>query len=667
MIIYKLPLELLLLIADCLEQEDLLSWIQSDDLTYAVLSEKVFDRIVALDEEFGWPVSLVRTAAADQMVMFRALLKRTKDSELNKDQILVRDVPIPNKDKSRLVPWRKYISSTAVLHMLCYLGNEHVVRMVLDTKRVELSPRDSALWTPIHVAAYNGHNPIIRLLLRYGVDVNESVWEGPPWPKSEKALHIAIEGGHFSTVKYLVEEGANVLLGAEIDEQDSLWFAAQSKNPAIMKYVLAQGCFDTTSMTRALFEAVNSDEGDCVGEQTVDEGSDSVAVIQLLVDAGAKYAMPPGPQPTVLDFVRSAAAVKVLFRKFPNLAAEYRSTTPFALDSFYSRFADAEPSNWDPSPLASTLMDYGLRFGNADSREYALLLTAEYGRAHMFEAMLEEQPSLIHWINDDDEANSALHLAAMCRVGSERLRCVKVLVEHGSDIHDLNEYGQTPLHKACIGIGMAKDSTAETQAVVAYLVEAGADIFAICSKDMKTPFHCAAENGETEAAMVLLEAAEQVAAEPGGEPFGRDGSGYTGLQTAVRMGHAELVERLVERGANINVHTERGDTLLHLAIESAVRKGYDEVPGYLIMMGCILLGLDVSAKVAGGRRKLEKLSNTSYMRIVRYFCHLDGYDRFRRNHDRMSPFGFFLDKCADMPSTKGVFDGITLVDGGKVR
>lgn len=54
----------------------------ADRRTYAMLSERVFNRVVDLDRQLGWPVSVVRTAAARQMVMFRAILKRTMEFEL---------------------------------------------------------------------------------------------------------------------------------------------------------------------------------------------------------------------------------------------------------------------------------------------------------------------------------------------------------------------------------------------------------------------------------------------------------------------------------------------------------------------------------------------------------------------------------------------------------
>lgn len=250
--------------------------------------------------------------------------------------------------------------------------------------------------------------------------------------------------------------------------------------------------------------------------------------------------------------------------------------------------------------------------------------------------MLENQEELLH--SRDKDLNTALHMAAKCRYFCERLRSVKSLVEFGADVNAANRRGQTPLHMACIGTGMARRSDSQTREVVAYLIKAGAAIFAI-SRNWRTPFHEAVINGEAQSAMVLLRAAKRQDERSGLGEFDPDPSGTPLLHTAVRNGHAEMVEFLVEQGANVKLPTNgRGDMLVHLAVESSINDHY-RIPGYIRMMGCILLGRDVSVEVAGGDSLLEYLKNKTYLRIIKYFCQLEGYDHWKKNLDLSTPFG----------------------------
>ena len=83
---------------------------------------------------------------------------------------------------------------------------EKVRQLIQDGHNVNRG--DSGGWTPLMVAAVNGHNQVVRELIRAGADVN-----GKNNTK-RTALHWASRSGHSSVIKTLAEAGAN------LNEQD---------------------------------------------------------------------------------------------------------------------------------------------------------------------------------------------------------------------------------------------------------------------------------------------------------------------------------------------------------------------------------------------------------------------------------------------------------------
>lgn len=61
------------------------------------------------------------------------------------------------------------------------------------------------------VAASNGHNTIVKLLIGSGVDLEETAYGTGALRHTDTVLHMAIRRRQLSTVKYLVEESASML------------------------------------------------------------------------------------------------------------------------------------------------------------------------------------------------------------------------------------------------------------------------------------------------------------------------------------------------------------------------------------------------------------------------------------------------------------------------
>lgn len=190
----------------------------------------------------------------------------------------------------------------------------------------------------------------------------------------------------------------------------------------------------------------------------------------------------------------------------------------------------------------------------------------------------------VNLISSDGKVSA---LALACRGG--HLGIAKVLIRHGAAVGACPPAGYTPLHEAAMG---------NHPRCVTALVEAGADIEASerHSGWNRTPLHCAAKTGGTEAAATLLRLGAAMSIQDDspklqtplhlaikGEYLGvvhellcagvnvslNDRGGYKYMRLAARVGHVGVLKSLIERGASVNavcVSTQRSP--LHVAAEN---------------------------------------------------------------------------------------------------
>jgi ankyrin repeat protein len=179
---------------------------------------------------------------------------------------------------------------------------------------------------------------------------------------------------------------------------------------------------------------------------------------------------------------------------------------------------------------------------------------------------------------EKEQPIAGLHEAAQ----SGDLDRAKALLDGGAEIDARDTEGMTPL---CLAAGHGRTLVAKL------LLEKGANIDTTCKGDY-TPLHLAAWNGHDEIVDLLLQRGADVnakvagasalwmAASKGYTPIvralisngadinARDNGGYAPLHESAGGGHRQVVEILVEHGAQINVKSadEKGWTPLHFAV-----------------------------------------------------------------------------------------------------
>ena len=108
------------------------------------------------------------------------------------------------------------------LMIACYRGNEKAVKALLK-KGAKVNKNG---WTPLHYAAANGNNTIVKMLLIRDAFVNAAS------PNGTTPVMMAANGGHIYTVKLLYENGADLTITNQ-QKLSAIDFANMNQNTKI--------------------------------------------------------------------------------------------------------------------------------------------------------------------------------------------------------------------------------------------------------------------------------------------------------------------------------------------------------------------------------------------------------------------------------------------------
>jgi ankyrin repeat protein len=107
----------------------------------------------------------------------------------------------PKTDLEKLDPAGENAMMLAALN-----GDAEFVNMLI-AKDAEVNKKG---WTPLHYAATNGHDDIVKILLDHSAYIDAGS------PNGTTPLMMAARGGHLSTVKLLLDEGADLRVKNQI-------------------------------------------------------------------------------------------------------------------------------------------------------------------------------------------------------------------------------------------------------------------------------------------------------------------------------------------------------------------------------------------------------------------------------------------------------------------
>ncbi|KAJ5653773.1 hypothetical protein N7490_000776 [Penicillium lividum] len=122
-------------------------------------------------------------------------------------------------------------------------GHETVVKLLLQTGKVDVDLKDVYQQTPLSWAAGNGHEAVVKLLLRTGevdVDTKDSLYQQTP-------LSWAVKHGHEAVVKLLLQTEKVDVDSKDIYQQTPLSWAARFGRKAVVKLLLQTKKVDVDS------------------------------------------------------------------------------------------------------------------------------------------------------------------------------------------------------------------------------------------------------------------------------------------------------------------------------------------------------------------------------------------------------------------------------------
>ncbi|XP_077756404.1 ankyrin repeat domain-containing protein 29 isoform X10 [Canis aureus] len=141
-------------------------------------------------------------------------------------------------------------------------GNLALLRLLLNSGRVDVDCRDSHGTTLLMVASYAGHIDCVRELVLQGADINLQRESGPT------ALFFAAQQGHNDVVRFLFEFGASTEFRTK-DGGTALLAASQYGHMQVVETLLKHGANIHDQLydgTTALLKAANKGYNDVIEE-----------------------------------------------------------------------------------------------------------------------------------------------------------------------------------------------------------------------------------------------------------------------------------------------------------------------------------------------------------------------------------------------------------------
>ncbi|KAF7908473.1 uncharacterized protein EAF01_004228 [Botrytis porri] len=416
--------------------------------------------------------------------------------------------------------------------------------------------------TALHVAAFNGHLKIIKVLLNTNIEHNAKDAAG------RSVLHDAAKGGHSQIFRELIVAGLN-LYDRNNNDEDSLCEACRKGHRDLVQEILETQAQLSSSDGSPMGSTPS--ERSSITQSSSDEYHDWVKTEHLAY--ALEKAAGIGEHQLVVSILqqKDQLSLSVCFRAL-KLAATHRDI-----------------------PIMDTLFEEVIRpkiEADMEILQILLLQAISSGNDYVVRFLIGKGANLNH--HSGRNRMTPLYTASSCG----KLPTITTLLEAGAQVDLLSSKGTALIMATSRG----------NKEIVALLVEAGANVN--ISVDYRgTALQEAAKTGDNVMIDLLIEKGAEVNAPA-------NSHSDTALQEAVKKGNERIITQLIQLGADLNAPGAPGlrwNPNPGVAIQEAVKHGDQTILDMLLLAGAdeavrngneymvkklIDLGVDINASVA---------------------------------------------------------------------
>ena len=524
---------------------------------------------------------------------------------------------------------RDNVGDTCLI-LAAYKGHTETVRYLATLPEVDMNQRGRRGQTALHRVALTVHADVVGLLIDAGADieVKDGVGRSP--------LLVSSCSGNLDVVKVLVKAGADVCV-ADNEGDTCLILAAWFGQIETVRYLVGLPEVDMNQRSlrgrTALHMAVLKVHAD-VAEVIIDAGADievkdekgrsplhcasrsgSLAIVKMLVKAGAGVRATDNKGDTCLTLVSTEGHTETVryLVDLPVVDLHHKNDlgstalvctrNPHALQVLIDAGADIEAkNNFGRSALqcasvhgdlviVKMLVKAGAGVCVRDKVGDTCLILAAYKGHTETVRYLATLPE-VDMNQRGRRGQTALHRVAL----TVHADVVGLLIDAGADIEAKDDHEWSPLHMACEAGKIAN---------VKMLVKAGAEVF-VTNDDGDTCLILATYHGHTDSVRYIVGLREVDLNHKGFNDL-------TALQNAVDKEHPDVVQLLIDAGADIETKDEEGQSPLHWASRSG---------SLAIVKMLVEAGAGVCVTDNEGRTCLTLAGANGHTEIVRYLANL---------------------------------------------
>lgn len=493
---YRVPNEIIFLVAELLEPRDLNSLIQTSRRFAILLDSRLYDLAVDFTTtDTGWgEITVLKWASIKgQISVVEKLMKRNADLysvDGNKWSLLHNAVHFRHKAIAEMLLAAGFDHSLktedgdAAIHFASYNGDEDILQLIIDAG-CDVSLAGMSQRTALHAAANNRRTAAVQLLLNAGADVS-SVDDFGRIPlhhafspdvmrmlldagsnlvartaEGLTALYLGCMAENAEIVNFLIEEYRKNRI--DIEERDpsgrgALHSIAGSGNEQIVRTLLENGMDPMVRWNGSLPLRIASQSGHLpVVKLLIEKGSDvnatdddgSTALFSAAIRGDAPLAL------FLLEHGASPAAL-VSTKKQTPLHGAALSENEIILEALIDHGAEMNPvdvNGWTPlhmaadsghKPLVDILLRHDAEIRPDHDGWTPLYVAVREGYFPIVEQLVEE-PAVTFDV-EDIISGTALHLAVL----SARADIISLLLSKGADPLQLDIYGRTCMDWAAL-------------------------------------------------------------------------------------------------------------------------------------------------------------------------------------------------------------------------